>query len=100
MDEQAETVLRDALNLPEEIRAEIAGRLLESLEPPGEADVEAAWRHEVARRIAALDAGEVETIPWEEVRDRLSASHPAQVRGETRQMPARGVERASAPNTY
>ena len=73
MDERAEVLLRDALNLPEELRAEIAGRLLESLEPSADAEVEAAWREEVARRIAAIDAGEVELVPWEEVRDRLYA---------------------------
>lgn len=59
------------LTLPEEDRAEIAGVLLESLDPTTEADVERAWRQEVAARIGALDAGEVETIPWSEVRDRL-----------------------------
>jgi hypothetical protein len=36
-----------------------------------EADVELAWRREVAARVAALDAGEIETIAWEEVRRRL-----------------------------
>lgn len=69
----AETVLKEALALPEEDRADIAGALLESIEPASEAEVEAAWRQEVATRVAALDAGEVETIPWEEVRARLYA---------------------------
>jgi putative addiction module component (TIGR02574 family) len=65
----AETVLQKALTLAEQERAEIAGALLESLEPEPEAGVEAAWRQEVAARVAALDAGEVETTPWEEIRD-------------------------------
>ena len=65
----AETVLQEALTLAEQERAEIAGALLESLEPEPEADVEAAWRQEVAARVAALAAGEVETTPWEEIRD-------------------------------
>ncbi|HVF59488.1 MAG TPA: addiction module protein [Thermoanaerobaculia bacterium] len=69
----AEAVLKEALALPEEDRADIAGALLESIEPDSEAEVEAAWRQEVAARVAALDAGEVETIPWEEVRARLHA---------------------------
>jgi hypothetical protein len=38
-------------------------------EPDDDVDVEAAWRQEVAARVAALDAGEVETTPWEEIRD-------------------------------
>lgn len=62
-----------ALTLPEADRAEVAGALLKSLEPAEEADIEAAWRQEVAARVAALDNGEVETIPWSDVRDRLVA---------------------------
>jgi putative addiction module component (TIGR02574 family) len=65
--------LQEALTLPENDRAEVAGALLESLEPSPEADVEVAWRQEVAARMAALEAGEVETVPWEEIRDRLLA---------------------------
>jgi len=76
---RAEALLQEALHLPDNERAEIAGALLESLEPEPEADVETAWRQEVAARVAALEAGEV-TIPWEEIRDqllaRLSERHP------------------------
>jgi putative addiction module component (TIGR02574 family) len=71
MGQDAELLLRSALALPQAERSEIAGRLLESLEPPPEVGVEEAWREEVAARVAALDAGEVKTIAWEEVRDRL-----------------------------
>jgi putative addiction module component (TIGR02574 family) len=35
--------------------------------------VEQAWRQEVAARVARLDAGEVKTIPWSEIRDQLFA---------------------------
>lgn len=80
MRRHADTVLREALTLPESERAEIAGALLESLEPEPEADVEMAWRQEVAVRVAALEAGEVETTPWEEIREgflaRLSERRP------------------------
>jgi putative addiction module component (TIGR02574 family) len=71
MRQEVENVLRKALDLPEADRAEIAGALLESLEPSTDLDVEAAWRQEVAARIAAVDSGQVSTIPWEEVRERL-----------------------------
>jgi putative addiction module component (TIGR02574 family) len=71
MERHAEVLLKDALALPQAERSEIAGRLLESLEPPPETSVEEAWREEVAARVAALDAAEVETVPWEEVRDHL-----------------------------
>lgn len=81
MRRQADSVLREALTLPESERAEIASALLESLEhEQPEADVEMAWRQEVAARMAALEAGEVETTPWEEIREgflaRLSERRP------------------------
>jgi putative addiction module component (TIGR02574 family) len=34
-------------------------------------DIEAAWSKEVERRLAEIDAGSVELIPWEEVREEL-----------------------------
>jgi hypothetical protein len=34
---------------------------------------ETEWRREVAARVAALDAGGVETTSWDEVRKRLHA---------------------------
>jgi putative addiction module component (TIGR02574 family) len=49
----------------------LAGLLIESLDPTSETDVEAAWSREIARLIADLDSGNVETIPWEEVRAEL-----------------------------
>jgi putative addiction module component (TIGR02574 family) len=78
MTQHAETVLREALKLPEQERTEIVSALLESLEPAPESGVEAAWRQEVASRVAA--AGGVETTPWEEIRNgflaRLSERRP------------------------
>jgi putative addiction module component (TIGR02574 family) len=60
-----------AANLPEEDRATLAGLLIERLESEVDEGVEGAWREEVERRLAQLDSGAVETIPWEAVRDRL-----------------------------
>jgi len=68
MARSAEDVLREALTLPEADRADIAGALLNSLEPAEEADIETAWREEVAARVAALDAGEVETMRLDDER--------------------------------
>ena len=77
---RAEILLQEALSLPDDERAEIEGALLESLEPAPDEVVETAWRQEVAARVAALEAGEVTTTPWEEIRDRflarLSERHP------------------------
>ncbi len=45
--------------------------LIETLDPAPEADVEVAWSEEIKRRVAEIDAGTVELIPWEEVRAEL-----------------------------
>lgn len=73
MERNAKSILDDVLRLPEADRAEIASALLESIEPDAETDIEAAWRWEVASRIAAMEAGEVETVAWEDFRDKLHA---------------------------
>ena len=68
-------MLKRALALTAEERAELAGSLLESLEgaPDDPAAVEAAWNEEIARRIEDLDSGRAQTVPWKEVRQRISA---------------------------
>jgi putative addiction module component (TIGR02574 family) len=70
------SVLRDklfqeALQLDEAERAALAGMLIDSIDNDVEEGVEAAWIAEIERRVAELDAGTVETIPWEVVRDDL-----------------------------
>lgn len=73
MSRNIEELLREASELPETQRAELAGRLLESLDGQPEEGVEAAWAEEVERRVRQLESGEVKTIPWEEVRAKLYA---------------------------
>jgi putative addiction module component (TIGR02574 family) len=70
---EAAEILKDALALPTEARAALAGLLLESLDTEVDADAEAAWATEVNRRIAEFDSGASKTIPWAEVRRRLAA---------------------------
>lgn len=67
----AEKFLSAALALPERDRAEIAARLLESLEPPGHTDVDEAWAREIERRCAALDSGDAVTSDWDSFRRRI-----------------------------
>ena len=64
-------LFQEAARLPERDRATLAGLLIESLEPAPEPDVEAAGSKEIARRVAEIEAGTVEMIPWEEVRAEL-----------------------------
>jgi putative addiction module component (TIGR02574 family) len=73
MTREVSELLREASELPEADRAELAGRLLETLHGEPEEDVEAAWAEEVERRIRQVESGEVKTIPWEEVRAKLYA---------------------------
>jgi putative addiction module component (TIGR02574 family) len=73
MTRAVEKILEEAAELPEEDRAELAGRLLESLDGEPDEDVEVAWSEEIERRIRQLDAGEAKTIPWQEVRAKLHA---------------------------
>jgi putative addiction module component (TIGR02574 family) len=73
------TVLRDkvfkeALELEQQDRVELAKLLIDSLDATTEGDVEEAWISEIDRRAAELDSGAVQTIPWDTVRARLRHS--------------------------
>ena len=67
----ATDLLKQALELKEEERAELASLLIESLDEPAEEGVEAAWATEIERRMADLDSGSAKTLPWDEVREKL-----------------------------
>jgi len=71
MKRDAAAILKDALALPAEARAAVAGSLLESLEDQIDEGAEAAWQGEIARRLDDLDKGKVKLIPWATVRRRL-----------------------------
>jgi putative addiction module component (TIGR02574 family) len=73
MKRDAAEILKEALALPTEARAALAGSLLDSIDTEVDEDAEAAWANEVHRRVAELDSGAVNTIPWAEVRRRLAA---------------------------
>jgi putative addiction module component (TIGR02574 family) len=73
MARDVQDLFRQASELSEGDRAELAGLLIESLEGEPDAGVEAAWAEEVERRVRQVDAGEVELIPWEQVRAELFA---------------------------
>ena len=73
MTQQALDLLQKALSLTEEERAELAGSLLDSLDATVDEGAEKAWDQEIAQRIADLDSGKAKTVPWEEVRARVSS---------------------------
>ena len=64
-------VWKEASDLSEADRAALAGLLIESLEGEPDPDVEAAWAAEIERRVADMESGKVQGIPWEQVRQRL-----------------------------
>jgi putative addiction module component (TIGR02574 family) len=60
----------EALDLPPRERAELAHRLIASLDEDADedpAEVERAWDEEIRHRLAELEAGTAELIPAEEV---------------------------------
>ena len=71
MNNSSKKLYEDSLALDEAERASLAALLLESLEPI-DSDAEASWQKEIERRLSELDSVEVQTIPWESVRAKLS----------------------------
>jgi putative addiction module component (TIGR02574 family) len=64
-------LLKEALQLPADARAALAGSLLDSLDEEVDEDAETAWQLEINRRIEDLDSGKVNTVPWSEARRRI-----------------------------
>ncbi len=56
-----------ALRLPRRERARLAQRLISSLDPQVDADVEKLWLQEAERRLAELKSGRIAGIPAEKV---------------------------------
>jgi putative addiction module component (TIGR02574 family) len=76
-----EKILQEALALPVKERSELAAALLRSIEPEDdevltEAEWEAAWAAELARRAKDIDEGRAQLIPAEEVFAELRARFP------------------------
>jgi putative addiction module component (TIGR02574 family) len=72
MKENIADILKQALRLPPEARAALAGSLLDSLDEPLDLDAESAWEAEIAARIREIDEGKVTLIPWAEARARIA----------------------------
>lgn len=67
MSKKLEEVVVVAMELSIEERAQLAGRLLLSLDDPSEAEVERLWMEEAERRIQEFRSGKVKGIPADEV---------------------------------
>lgn len=73
MSTRADTILGTALALPPDERAWLAEELIASLDEGQDAEIEAAWAAEIEKRIAEVESGEVETVSWEDARERIRA---------------------------
>jgi putative addiction module component (TIGR02574 family) len=64
-------LFEEAMRLAPEERATLMRLLIDTLDSESDEGVEDAWRVEIERRMAELDAGAVQAVPWEELRARL-----------------------------
>lgn len=67
----ADRLLSQVLELPESDRAELAARLIESLDFESDPAIDEEWVKEIERRCAASDAGTNVTSDWNDVRQRI-----------------------------
>ena len=67
-------LLQEALQLPREARAALAGSLIESLDEVIDDEAESAWEVEIARRIKEIDSGSIKTVSWAKARREILRS--------------------------
>jgi len=65
-------LLKEALKLPPEARAALAGTLLDSLDDVVDQEAESAWEAEINLRLKEIDGGKIKLIPWPEARTKIS----------------------------
>jgi putative addiction module component (TIGR02574 family) len=70
MNQEATELLKRALALPTEERADLASTLMDTLDAGVDENVEAAWQEEIGRRMEELRSAKVSTIPWDDVREK------------------------------
>jgi putative addiction module component (TIGR02574 family) len=71
MERSALELFEEAMRLAPEERATLMRLLIDTLDSESDEGVEDAWRVEIERRMAELDAGAVQAVSWEELRARL-----------------------------
>jgi putative addiction module component (TIGR02574 family) len=73
MGDEAAELMKKALALSVNERAELAGTLIESLDEADDESVHAAWDAEIIRRMEDLDSGKVKPVSIEQARRKLSS---------------------------
>lgn len=61
-------LIEEALKLPPEARAALAGSLIDSLDDAVDQDAASAWEVEMAQRVREVTDGSARPIPWSEAR--------------------------------
>ena len=72
MKQNISEILKEALKLPPEARAALAGTLLDSLDETVDRDAESAWEAEIVMRLKEIDEGKVNLIPWAEAKAKIA----------------------------
>ena len=77
MTRETARLIEEALQLPEDDRARLAGELLRSLdtteEPLGQEEYDAAWNEEIGRRLREIDDGSATPVPWDSARHTIAS---------------------------
>ena len=68
MNANAKQLLESALRLPVDQRAELAARLIQTLDPGVDEDTTVAWAAEIQERVKEIDESQVKTVPWSQAR--------------------------------
>ena len=61
-------IVEQALALPPEARADLAEKLLSSLDSAEQSEIDRAWGEEAERRLAAIESGAEEVVDGAEIR--------------------------------
>jgi hypothetical protein len=71
MTDEASKLLCEALELPANVRAEIAAELIASLDRETDQEVQKAWAQEIARRVEAVRRGALRGEDWRPVLEEI-----------------------------
>jgi putative addiction module component (TIGR02574 family) len=84
MSNETMEILKKALTLSVEERADLANSLLESMDDATDPSVEAAWQAEIVRRMEEIDSGKVKPVSLAEARPlvpRTESGNSGTIRG-------------------
>ncbi|WP_157369471.1 addiction module protein [Zavarzinella formosa] len=70
MPDTVDDLYQAVIVLSKDDQIKLAGRLLDNVREVESSTLHPAWAEELSRRSAQIDAGEVQLVPWEEVRRR------------------------------